>query len=95
MCPLCSQNAHDETVLVRCAQWETNSGHPPGGSPYILKSPPALSCAPGARALRRTSLDGRSRTNAGAYASNHSSLNRRLSPAAAHRVQELKSYSRG
>jgi len=23
----CSQNAHDETVLVRCAQWEGRPGH--------------------------------------------------------------------
>ena len=24
MCPSCSQNAHGETVLVRCAQWKIN-----------------------------------------------------------------------
>ena len=28
---LCSQRAHDQNVLPRCAQWETNSGYPPGG----------------------------------------------------------------
>ena len=28
--PLCSRNPHDETVVVRRAQWWTNSGHPPG-----------------------------------------------------------------
>ena len=27
-CPSCSQNAHGETVLVRCAQWGTHPGHP-------------------------------------------------------------------
>jgi hypothetical protein len=27
---LCSQRAHDQNVLPRCAQWETNSGLPPG-----------------------------------------------------------------
>jgi hypothetical protein len=29
--PLCSQNPHDEIVVVRRAQWWTKSGHPPGG----------------------------------------------------------------
>jgi len=29
-CPSCSQNAHDETVLVRCAQWGTYPSHPGG-----------------------------------------------------------------
>jgi hypothetical protein len=24
---LCSQTAHDQNVLGRCAQWETDSGH--------------------------------------------------------------------
>ena len=28
---LCSQTAHDQNVLGRCAQWETDSGYPPGG----------------------------------------------------------------
>ena len=27
-CPSCSQNAHDEAVLVRCAQWETKQAPP-------------------------------------------------------------------
>jgi hypothetical protein len=27
-CPSCSQNAHDETVLVRCAQVKGSLGHP-------------------------------------------------------------------
>ena len=27
---LYSQTAHDQSVLDRCAQWETNSGRPPG-----------------------------------------------------------------
>jgi hypothetical protein len=27
---LCSQRAHDKNVLPRCAQWETDSGLPPG-----------------------------------------------------------------
>ena len=29
--PLCSRNPHDETVVVRRAQWWTKPGHPPGG----------------------------------------------------------------
>ena len=28
---LCSQTAHDRNVLGRCAQWEIDSGYPPGG----------------------------------------------------------------
>ncbi len=33
--PSCSQNAHDETVLVRCAQWKATPP-PPQGSPNPL-----------------------------------------------------------
>lgn len=29
--PLCSRNPHDETVVVRRAQWWTKPGHPPRG----------------------------------------------------------------
>ena len=29
--PLCSRNPHDETVVVRRAQWWTKPGRPPGG----------------------------------------------------------------
>ncbi len=28
--PQCSRNPHDETVVVRRAQWWTKPGHPPG-----------------------------------------------------------------
>ena len=27
---LCSQRAHDQNALPQCAQWETDSGFPPG-----------------------------------------------------------------
>jgi hypothetical protein len=31
---LCSQPAHDQNVLGRCAQWETDSGRPPKGDTH-------------------------------------------------------------
>ena len=71
--PLCSQNAHDETVLVRCAQLEIQPGRPLRGRKIDWENPcgPLLPeqrrgwslmifCARATRGLGRPSLDARS-----------------------------------
>ena len=47
--PLCSQNAHDETVLVRCAQLGFNQATPLEGKNTIKKT--RVPNAPGARTI--------------------------------------------
>jgi hypothetical protein len=38
--PSCSQNAHDEAVLVRCAQWKINQPPPPHYPPHTTMDQP-------------------------------------------------------
>jgi hypothetical protein len=61
--PSCSQNAHDETVLVRCAQGRTVRRLPLGGSEETEEEWEGgllISCARGTRTIGMCSFDARS-----------------------------------